>query len=179
MKNRKNKLTTYLCGAMEAAKNLGAGWRAEITPFLEELGLEVLNPVEFEPHQLKGLQPNRLPEFYTDFHGNQVKPEYWHELKNAQEKHLYKRFLKYMRRIIQYDMRLVRNEVDFIIVLWDKNAAKGAGTHAEMTEGFLQNLPIYCVAKSDIPAWAKATCTEIFLSFDELRDFLKEEFDYE
>ena len=63
---KKKKLTAYLAGALEAAADLGAGWRTEITPFLEEQGFEVLNPWEFEPFQLKGLQPNRLPEFYTD-----------------------------------------------------------------------------------------------------------------
>jgi hypothetical protein len=172
----RSKLSVYLAGAMENANKLGAGWRKDLTPFLESLDLTVLNPCEFEPHQLKGLQPNRLPEYYTDFEGNQVKPKYWHELKNAKERHLYNRFLKYMRRIIHYDMRLVA-KVDYVVVLWDEATSKGAGTHAELTEAFLNNIPVYCVALTDIPAWCKACCTEIFLDFESLKEFLKEEFD--
>jgi len=66
-----------------------------------------------------------------------------------------------------------------MIVLWNEAASKGAGTHAEITEAFLSNIPVYCVAESDIPAWAKACCTEIFLDFSSLKEFLKQEFDME
>ena len=170
------KLKVYLAGAMEKAQDLGAGWRKEITPFLEqELQLDVLNPCEFEPHQLKGLQPNRLPEFYTDLHGQRVKPKHWHELKNASEKHLYNRFLKYMRRIIQYDINVVRYQANIVIVYWDECTGKGAGTHSELTDAFLNNVPVYCVAQSEMPAWTKACCTEIFLTFDALKEFLRDE----
>lgn len=172
-------LTIYLAGAMENADNLGADWRSTITPFLNKLGLKVLNPCEFEAEQLKGLQPNRLPEYFTDLHGNKIKPKYWHDLKNASEPNLYSRFLKYMRRIIHYDISLVEREVDFVICLWNQDTGKGAGTHSELTTAFLKNIPIYCVATCNMPAWAKACCSEIFLTFDSLKKFLLTEFEYE
>lgn len=174
----RKKLTVYLAGAMEAAVDLGAGWRDELTPFLHQLGLEVLNPCEFEPQQLKGLRPNRLPDYYTNLHGERIKPRFWHELKQASEPHLYRRFLKYMRRIIHYDIKVVENQVDYVVVYWDAATGKGAGTHAELTTAFLRNIPVYCVAACEMPAWAKACCSEIFLNFTDLKEFLKEEFDY-
>lgn len=170
------RLTVYLAGGMEAANSLGEYWRQSITPFLKSLNFKVLNPCEFEPEQLKGMHLNRLPDYYTDLYGNQIKPTHWHQLKNATERVYYNRFLKYMRLIIKYDVNVVRNRTNIVVVLWDEAASKGAGTHAELTEAFLCNIPVYCVAKTDVPAWAKACCTEIFLNFDALKEFLLLEF---
>lgn len=171
-----SKMRVYLAGSIEAEPDLGNGWRKDMTPFLEELGFEVLNPCMFEPQQLKGMQFNRLPEFFTDLYGNKIKPTHWHQLKNASERILYNRFLKYMRLIIKFDINVVRNNTDFVIVYWNESACKGAGTHAELTEAFLSNIPVYCVATVNMPAWAKACCTEIFLDFNGLREFLNIEF---
>jgi len=174
--SKRKKLTAYLASGMENSKNLGAGWRAQITPFLEGLGLEVLNPCEFEPFQLKGLKPNRLPDVYTSLNGEKIKPKHWHELKNASENHLYDRFLKYMRRIIKYDIGIVERETDYVICFWDETTGKGAGTHSELTAAFMHNVPVYCVATCSMPAWAKACCTEIFLDFEALKTFMRDEF---
>lgn len=180
MNNTNNQLTVYLAGAMEAADNLGSGWRNKLTPFLRnDLRLKVLNPCEFEPEQLVGLQPNRLPEYFTDLFGQQIKPKHWHELKNASEPHLYKRFLKYMRRIIHYDIKIVETQTDYVICYWNEQTGRGAGTHSELTSAFLKNIPVFCVATCTMPAWAKACCTEIFLDFNNLKKFLREEFDFE
>ena len=35
----------YLAGAMDRALDRGIGWRNEITPFLENLGVTVFNPL--------------------------------------------------------------------------------------------------------------------------------------
>ena len=173
--NTKHKLTVYLAGAMEAAENLGAGWRDKITPFFEKLDIDILNPCQFEPLQLCGLRPNRLPS--TDIQlGKKVKIKHWHDLKNSDDPILYDRFLKYMRRIINYDIKLVKNHTDFIVVYWDENTNKGAGTHAELTFAFMQNIPVYCVAHANMPAWSRACCSEIFMTFEALEDFLTDEY---
>ena len=77
------KPVIYLVSGMEKEKNLGAGWREDITPKLEELGFEVLNPVLFEKDQLKGLHLNRLPESFKGRNGDIVRPTFWHQLKLA------------------------------------------------------------------------------------------------
>jgi hypothetical protein len=161
---------------MENSENLGAAWRNEITPFLEELNLEVLNPCEFEAEHLKGLHIARLPEFFEHVDGRMVKTDHWHSLKNAKDKRLYDRFLKYMRRIIKYDITLIEHHTNYVIVKWDHETGKGAGTHAELTHAFMHNIPVYCVLKGDMPAWAKATCTKIFGSFDELKQYFIQQF---
>lgn len=170
------KLTVYLAGGMEAVTDMGVGWRTELTPFLQGLGFEVLDPTVFEPEQLKGLRPNRLPDTCTTLNGRQMKVEHWHDLKNAAESVLYTRFQKYMRHVIKYDMRVVQSETDYVIALWNEGTARGAGTHAEITMAFLRGVPVYLVAKSDVPAWIKGCASEIFLTFDALKEFLKLEF---
>ncbi len=169
------KLMTYLVGAIEKADDLGVGWRREIRGFLEDLNLEVLDPTEFESKQLAGLQPNRLPEFYTTLQGKKIKPTHWHSLKAATEPHLYKRFIRYMRRIIHYDLKIV-TDCDFIIVKWDKAARLGAGSYHEMGKAFELGKDVYCVQETELPAWLSACCTEVFQSFDDLKDFLTDEF---
>ena len=175
-KTLKRKKSIYLCGAMEAEKDLGVGWRAKITPFLEKLGFNVLNPCDFEPQQLKGMKVNRLPKFFIDKNGKKVRPTHWHQLKNATEKHLYNRFLKYMRLIIKYDIDIVEKHSNYVVVFWNEKTGKGAGSHSELTSAFLKGVPIYCVLEGNIPAWARACCTEVFNSFDELKEFLVKEF---
>ena len=172
----KKKLSIYLAGGMEASNNLGADWREKITPVIENLGLEVLNPVKFEPAQLKGLRPRNLPDTVTGANGKQIKVSHWHDLKYATEPHFYKRFLTYMRRIIKYDIGIVCKEADYVVCYWNDTASKGAGTHGELTYSFMENKPVYCVATKEMPAWAKACCTEIFESFDRLNNFLADEF---
>jgi len=173
-----SKLQVYLIGAIEKADDLGVGWRKELTPFLLELGLKVLDPTKFEPQQLKGLQPNRLPEFFTDENGKQCTPTHWHHLKSATEPHLQERFKRYMQRIIRFDLKIVEDS-DFMVVRWDKVARQGAGSYHEIGKAFELGKPVYCVQETELPAWLKACCTETFKTFTELKDFLKEEFDYE
>lgn len=151
---------------MEKAEKLGEEWRDAVTPFLEELDLEVLNPVLFEPEQLKGLQPKRLPEGY----------KHWHDLRNASEPHLRQRFKKYMHRIIKYDMNTVKNNTDFVLVYWDESCGQGAGTHAELTMAFLNNIPVYAVEVAQMPAWAYACCSHICSDWKGMYQLLSQEF---
>lgn len=163
--------TAYLCGGMEAEKNLGADWREQVSPKLEAMGYEVLNPCLFEPDQLKGLHTNRLPKTMATASGHVVKPQHWHELKHAAiGSDEYKRFTKYMRRIIRYDLNVVRHDTDVVICNWTRGTAKGAGTHSELTVAFESGLDVYAVVGTgiDMPAWSRACCTKIFTTFEDL-----------
>src|SRR5271157_5463781 len=102
------KLKIYLVGGMEKDVNLGAGWRDQVTPELIKRGYEILNPVEFEPEQLKGLKPKRLPESFEAFDGTIIKPTHWHQLKLAKRgSSLLRRFKKYMRCCRNYDINSI------------------------------------------------------------------------
>ena len=162
----RKKCNIYLAGRMDHEKDRGHEWRAKLTPFLHELGFDVLNPYEFEIKQLEGLRPGRLPEGF----------KHWVELCYSEDPKHVARFVRYMRRIIKFDLNLVKNDTDYIIVLWDKGCASGAGTHAELTFALDCNVPVFCVAKTKMPYWARACCDEVFSSFDELKSFMKEEF---
>jgi len=43
--NRLKNQRCYLAGAMDRVRDRGIGWRNEITPFLESLGIVVFNPI--------------------------------------------------------------------------------------------------------------------------------------
>ena len=160
------KTKAYLAGRMSKNPN-DVKWREEITPFLEELGFEVLNPYKLEPLQLKGLRPSRLPEGF----------QHWYELRDSEDPLHVERFMKYMRRIIKFDIHIVNNIADLVIVYWDKGCKDGAGTHSEMTSAFITGKPVYCVLEKGtrLPAWARGCCEELFDSFEDLKKFLVED----
>lgn len=156
----------YLAGRMSNNPH-DKKWRDDMAPFLEDLGFEVLDPYKFEPLQLQGLRPTRLPDGFN----------HWYELRDSDDPLHIERFLKYMRRIIKYDIHLVTQIVDVVIVYWDKGCKNGAGTHSEMTAAFIAGKPVYLVLEKGtrLPAWATGCCDEIFDNFDDLRVFLKED----
>lgn len=43
--NRLNKQRVYLAGAIDRVPDRGTAWRSEITPFLDDLGLTIFNPI--------------------------------------------------------------------------------------------------------------------------------------
>lgn len=47
---------TYLAGAMDRVKDGGVGWRNEITPFLEDMGVVVLDPCKKELFMSHGME---------------------------------------------------------------------------------------------------------------------------
>lgn len=159
------KAKAYLAGRMGTNPH-DREWRKKITPFLEELGFEVLDPYVMEPLQLAGLRPGRLPDGI----------EHWYQLRDSDDPQHIERFMKYMRRIIHYDIHLVQNEADVVIVYWDKGCRNGAGTHSEMTSAYLAGKSVLCVMKHRLPAWARGCCEEVFESFDSLKKFLQDEY---
>jgi hypothetical protein len=173
---KRSKISTYLAGSIQFSEDMGIGWRQEITPFLEKLGLEVLDPCKLEPEKMKNFRPNRLPPFTYNLHGEKVQIKTWHDLAETNDKRLYKRFQRMMRAVIHFDLDIVEQETDFVICLWTESTGRGAGTHSELCAAFRKNIPVYCIATCRMPAWAKGCCTEIFLNLEDLKKFLLEEY---
>jgi hypothetical protein len=161
----KQKMVVYLAGRM-GRDPADEAWRQDLTPFLESLGFEVLNPCEFEPRQLRGLKLKRLPEGMS----------HWTELQHSEDSRQVERFLRYMRHVISFDIKLVRSQVNYVVCRWSEGCKTGAGTHSELTEAFMNGVPVYCVEEASLPAWSRGCCTEVFKTFDELKEFLTEEF---
>jgi hypothetical protein len=181
------KLNLYLCGGIQHEVNLGTDWRSQITLDLEQLGFKIFNPCEFEPQQLEGLKPGRLPDKFKARDGSIIKPKYWHDLARAsRDSELYYRFKRYMQRIIHYDIDLVIDTIDIVIGYWNKNTGKGAGSHSEINDAFKHAKngkgvdAIYLVVPKDmdmeVPLWIEGCCTKIFNNFEDLLAFLKEEY---
>lgn len=178
------KIRIYLVGGMERDTSGGAEWRAKWSEELEKRGYEVLNPCFFEPEQLKGLHPKRLPASFEAFDGSVVEPVHWHQLKLAKRgSAALRRFKKYMRRIRNYDIkRIVEQEADCILCYWTEATGKGGGSHCECDKAFEINKPVYIIRSRDknnkwvdIPAWIVGASSEIFESFEEFLQYLDDE----
>lgn len=155
--------TTYLAGGIEKTTDFGTTWRNELTPFLEYINIEVLDPCKLEADKLKGFETNEnLPEGIN----------HWHELKNSKDPLMMKRFKKYMSKIIHFDLDIIEEKTDFMIVYWNEATSKGAGTHGEVTLMKHLKRPVYCVATCELPAWIVGCCTEVFSNFDDLKTAL-------
>jgi hypothetical protein len=88
-----------------------------------------------------------------------------------------------MCKIINFDAKMVENETDILVCLWDLSAAHGAGSAGEITLAQRKHIPIYLVQGmefKDIPGWilgcVKDTGGEVFETWEEFRKFFAEEY---
>lgn len=152
-------MKTYLAGAIEHAPDLGKEWREEISIFLtRELNHEFYNPLEEEASNLTS-------EELVSFRG----------LK-ATDVDAYKIII---RKLIDGDLNELKNQIDYIICLWDEYSEKGGGTHGELTVAYEHGIPVYMVTdklKTEISGWILGCTTEIFPDFAKLKKFLKQKY---
>jgi hypothetical protein len=153
----KKRLCAYLSGGMEHAKNDGAGWRTEMESFLrDELGHRAFNPATASQIFLEslGVKDTFRAMKATD-------PD---------------RYFSIVRRIVDGDSKEVTKRCDYVICLWDRSAARGAGTQGELTLARLSRKPVYLVSRipfERIPGWVIGCATKRFKSFSALREFLQ------
>src|SRR3954453_16381521 len=100
-------MLAYLAGAIEYAADLGKGWRAELTPFLLQLGHQVYDPALDE---MKNLSAEEARDFRA-----------WKTTDLP-------RFQQTIRKIIAYDLDLIEQRCDYVLCYWDEFAGRGAGT---------------------------------------------------
>ncbi|MBT4148986.1 MAG: hypothetical protein HOE46_01295 [Candidatus Marinimicrobia bacterium] len=158
----KKKIKTmigYLSGAMEFSNDEGAGWRNDLTLWLESnIEHKVFNPVI----ESENLMKSYGAESYRDWKVSNID-----------------KYLNFIRICVDRDIEIVRNKCDYIICLWDESVLKGAGTHAEVTIAYECNKPIYLVNKlpeADLSGWIMACSTKIFSDFETLKSFLLKEY---
>lgn len=147
-------MLVYLCGAIEYSPDHGKAWRADITPFLHELGHDVYDPALDEE---KNLTSEEAQHFRS-----------WKATDLA-------RFQETLRKIIRYDLDWVEHRAKYIIAFWDEYAGRGAGTQGELTLAHRRGIPVYLV--TDVPVekvsgWVLGCASEVFTSFEELKAFL-------
>jgi len=152
-------MRAYLSGAMEFANDEGAGWRSDITKWLDvQLNHSVYNPV---------LESQSLVEKYN--------AKNYRKWKIPQPQ----KYANFIRHCVNQDIDSVRNKVDYIICLWDENVLKGAGTHAEVTLGYECQKQVYLINKlpeAELSGWIMACSSKIFSDFEQLKNYLLEQY---
>ena len=155
--NRLKNQRVYLAGAMDRVPDRGATWRDSITPFLEELGVVVFNPIR-KPTEI-GLE---------DHDTHMVKTK-------LKEKSRYDELSAMMKTIRAVDLRLV-DMSDFLVVNLDINTHP-CGTLEEIFWANRQKKPIIIhleQGKNNTPDWLFGTIPHqmIFSTWDEIKTYL-------
>ena len=127
--NRLNNLRCYLAGPIDHADDDGIGWRTEMTEFLSEHGVIVLDPCD-----------------------KPVKDSYFKEIGNEKEKMMnlketgrYFELTQRMKEIVHMDLRMV-DISDFVIVYLDFNQ-RPFGTIHELLNSLHQRKPTLVVVE--------------------------------
>jgi nucleoside 2-deoxyribosyltransferase len=155
--NRLNNQRVYLAGPMDRVHDRGSTWRDNITPFLTDMGIKVLNPIN-KPINI-GLEDDKT-----------------HSLKKTlKECEKYDALSIIMKEIRNIDLRMV-DISDFIIANLDLDIHP-CGTLEEIFWANRQKKPVLVrmeQGKRHTPDWLFGTIPHqmIFSTWDEIRDYL-------
>jgi len=157
--NRLKNQRVYLAGAMDRVADRGTGWRDNISPFLEKLGIVVFNPIK---------KPSSV--------GVEDETTHKYKKKLKQEKN-YEDLSVLMKQIRSVDLRLV-DISDFLIVNLDLDIHP-CGTYEEIFWANRQKKPIIihmAQGKQNAPDWLFGTIPHnmIFSSWEEIKEYLNE-----
>lgn len=157
MMNRLNNQRVYLAGAMDRVADRGNGWRDNITPFLENLGVVVFNPIK-KP-SVEGCEDSKT-------HALKIR------LKKEQK---YDELSLIMKTIRAVDLRLV-DISDFLIVNLDLEHY-ACGTWEELSLANRSKKPILIhieQGKQSTPDWLFGTLPHqwFFSEWDDLKNYL-------
>lgn len=155
--NRLKNQRVYLAGAMDRVPDRGAGWRAEITPFLKEMGVVVFNPLN---------KPTEMGKEDNETHLAKCR------LKEAGR---YGELSELMKTIRATDLRLV-DISDFLVVNLDINTHP-CGTLEEIFLANRSKKPVVVhieQGKKHAPDWLFGTLPHdmFFSSWQEVREYL-------
>ena len=155
--NRLKNQRVYLAGAMDRVADRGSGWRDDITPFLENLGVIVFNPIK---------KPTIVGQEDEQTHKYKIKLK----LENNYDE------LSHLMKVIRsVDLRLV-DISDFLIVNLDLDIHP-CGTYEEIFWANRQKKPIIVhmvQGKQSAPDWLFGTIPHemIFSSWDQVKEYL-------
>lgn len=156
--NRLKNQRVYLAGAMDRVADRGNGWRNDITPFLEKLGIIVFNPIK---------KPSIIGQEDEQTH------QYKTQLKISQN---YDDLSKIMRTIRATDLRLV-DISDFLIVNLDLDIHP-CGTYEEIFLANRSKKPVIVhmvQGKQTAPDWLFGTIPHqmIFSTWEDIKSYIK------
>lgn len=154
------RIRTYLSGGMEYARDEGMDWRRVMERWIvRELRHSVFNPnIESEKFLKRHLPRVNFREL---------------KLSNIE------RFQSVVRKIVRLDSEEIARRSDYVICYWDKSAQLGAGTKGELTIARFFDKPVFMVTRirhEKIPGWILGCTSQIFVSFDELKVYLRKNY---
>ncbi len=148
-------MMAYLAGSIEFAEDLGKGWRRQLKVFLqEELGHRVYDPAEYEKKNLSDEESANFRSWKTS---------------------AFKRYRNAVRKIIDFDLDLIEQRIDYVICHWQINSNLGGGTAAELTYAYRKRIPVYLVTElplDQVSGWVLSCADQIFPDFESLKAFL-------
>jgi hypothetical protein len=153
--NRLRGTRTYLVGAMDRVPDGGAGWRNKITPELEKLGINVVNPCD-----------NMVGSKVLENEETRGWIEYYKETKQ------YDKIRAKFGMIRSVDLRCI-DVCDFIIARIDLDV-HACGTYEEIVTANRQKKPVltYCKqGKSKAPNWLFFMLPHEYI-FDSMEDII-------
>jgi len=144
-------LKVYLAGSIEGAKDRGKTWREKFSSWLENNNYISFNPLDYD---YKMLEEYNIETF------NEISQENLPQV---------------MRSIVEKDLDELLDS-DIIVVKYDKDICKGAGTQGEITLSAYYGLPVYIwldgIKRQELPRWVVGCATKIFDSLNELKNYL-------
>ena len=158
MNTRLKNQRVYLAGAMDRVPDRGNGWRDDITPFLELLGVVVFNPIK---------KPTIIGKEDAETHMLKT------QLKDSQN---YNELSTIMKTIRSIDLRLV-DISDFIIVNLDLDVHP-CGTYEEIFLANRSKKPVIVhmeQGKHNSPDWLFGTIPHemIFSTWYEIKEYIQ------
>jgi len=149
-------MKVYLSGGMENAENYGGDWRRELEDWIREtLKHDVFNPttesIKFLKERYPSVERDKMPK---------------------EDVRLFQRVIG---NLILMECSEIIHNCDYVIAYWDESCYRGAGTQGELTMAKYFGKPVYLVTKlplKDVPGWVIGCSTEVFATFDELRQYL-------
>ena len=159
VKGRLNNHRVYLAGPIDHASDDGIGWREELTPYLEKLGLTILDPTNKPTSQCRYNEIGDEKEHIQKL----VNLKRWDELREM------------AKEIVLVDLRMVEVS-DFLIAYVDKDVHI-CGTYDEIFESLRRRKPTLIVhkgGKAEMSMWLRGKMNHnfVFDSFAELYDYL-------
>ncbi len=152
----------YLSGGMEKAVNLGAKWREVCTKRLEAMGYA-------------SIDITALDVAYTKSHGSVTDAGYVIG-KDASDLQIKSNI---RHQFIYTDLRLIRDDCDFVIAYYDQSFKDGSGSFTECQAAYDNEKPLFIVSDFEhVPSWLKSLATKTFYSpntefaFERLMDYL-------
>lgn len=155
--NRLKNQRVYLAGAMDRVHDRGHTWRDNITPFLQDLGVIVFNPIK---------KPSMEGAEDAETHAYKTKLKHHHK---------YDELSNVMKTIRSVDLRLV-DISDFLVVNLDIDTHP-CGTLEEIFLANRSKKPVIIhveQGKDQAPDWLFGTIPHqmIFSSWDEIKEYL-------